>query len=81
MEVDRGSDLLDAGAMGALDDLLLNALGLVNLAMRNSGLDSLLSGALLLLNRLLGHRLLRLNGLRLGGGRRLGRGLSLSGLT
>ena len=84
MEVNRGSHLLDSGSMGALDDLLLNALGLVNLAMGNSGLDGLLSGgSLLLFGGLLGDRLLGLRDLGLGGsgGWRLGRSLSLGGLT
>ena len=74
VEVDRGSDLLHPGSVGSLDDLLLDPLSLVNLPVRNSGLDSLLNGGSLglLLGRLLGDRLLGLRDLGLGCSRSLG---------
>jgi len=69
--------------MGALNDLLLNTLGFVDLAVRNSGLGRLLGGGtLLLLDGLLRNRLLSLRDLGLGGGGwRLGRSLCLGGLS
>jgi hypothetical protein len=81
MEVDRCSDLLHPGSVSSLDDLLLDPLGLVNLPVRNSGLDGLLNGGSLglLLGRLLGDRLLGLRDLGLGSSRGLGSGRGLGG--
>ena len=69
MEVNRGPDLLDPGAVRPLHDLLLDSLGLVDLTVgHGSGLLGLVDGGTfgLLLGGLLGHWL-GLGSLRLGG--------------
>ncbi len=57
-EVNGGADLLDAGAMGALHDLLLHLLGLLDGL--GGSLLLILGGRRLLGSRLLGHGLLGL---------------------
>ena len=68
MEVNRGSDLLDSGSMGTLDDLLLGLLGLDDLSVRDGPLGLFSRGSLgLLFYGLLGNGLLSLGDLGLGG--------------
>lgn len=68
MKVNRGSDLLDSGSMGALHDFLLGLLGLDNLAVRDGPLGLFSRGSFsLLFYGFLGNGLLSLGDLRLGG--------------
>ena len=79
MKVNRGSDLLHSCSVGSLDYLLLDALGLHDLSVWDAALGGLFncSSFGLLFTSLLGHWLLGLGDLRLGGS--LGSSWGLSG--